>query len=200
MTSGRATRALPTGAAGIERARALHALCGLLLVCSVAGCSRDPVIVAGLQLDQNGGPDDGSGNGSEPPEAGAGGLPDDAGMAGAGGEAVATAGTGAAPSCEIDDPWFWIKRAIVRLNCKVRITDEDLLRALEEFQRNLPIVPSGEERMYEPCDYLAIWFYQNPEDAQEYIVCPSKCLLLKQDVDRETEEFLECTADAGSAP
>lgn len=199
MTSGRATRALPTGAAGIERARALHALCGLLLVWSVAGCSRDPVIVAGLQLDQNGGPDDGSGNGSEPPEAGAGGLPDDAGTAGAAGEAVATAGTGAAPSCEIDR-WFWIKLAIVQRECRVRVTDEDLLRALEEFQRNLPIPPSSEERMYEPCDYLAVWFYQNPEDKQEFIVCPSKCTWLEDNVMSTAEERRACMADAGIAP
>lgn len=195
MIAGRARHALPSRAAGFERS---WALLPLLCACALAaGCQQDPVVVAGLQLEQDAATET-AGNGGEPSAAGAAGdSPGDAGIAGAGG-AAGMIGS-AAPNCPVD-PWFWVKLAIVRRDCKVRITDQDLLRALEEFQNNFPIEPSGEERMYEPCDYLAVWFYQNPNDEQEYIVCPSKCLLLNDQVNAMSEELRACLADAGVAP
>jgi hypothetical protein len=175
------------------RAGALLALACLLLL---TGCQQDPVVLAGLQreLTEDGGPDGAGQDRDASDAAGASGSAGGTQTAGAAGGA----GFSGASNCGDEPDWYWPTSKIVNDGCVVK--DRRLLSWLEVTQRIFMIQPVGEEREFEPCDFSATWFYEDPNDPMRWIVCPSKCTFLEDLVRDVGERLAACRLDAGTAP
>jgi hypothetical protein len=197
VTSGRAS-ALPAASARARRC-VLPAFGWLALACILAaGCARKSVVIADVELTRDGGNEPVAGTFAEPPQTDGGASVEDAraggGVAGSFGD-DAGSGEGPPQRCELG-VWFWPALAIYVRDCKVRVSEEWLLRWLSQLQSEVPIERSGESRQYEPCDYFGQIVYPNPSDRQELIVCPSVCALIKASVLFASEDHLRCLAEA----